>query len=171
MRAWSYSVQFTLSWKQKETNKPGQVGCFSDARCSFSPLAHPASPCGFTNQHCFSTCSVVSTFGLLSVFQPACMYIILSVSLPKLQHVHCADEGMESPKNPYFLLVLMKKIFNSVLNVQKSYEYSARHLPAVPSHWISLVCVSCRQGKPSTETQSMNRIMKLTLMLYSLVNP
>ena len=49
MRAWSYSVQFSLSWKQKETNKPGQVGCFSDARCSISPLAHPASPCGFTN--------------------------------------------------------------------------------------------------------------------------
>ena len=55
------------------------------------------------------------------------MYITLSVSLPKLQHFHCADEGMESPKNPYFLLVFMKKIFNSVLNVQKSYEYSARH--------------------------------------------
>ena len=28
--------------KQKETDKPVQVGCFSDARCSFSPLAHPA---------------------------------------------------------------------------------------------------------------------------------
>ena len=46
---------------------------------------------------------------------------------PQDQHFHCADEEMESTKNPYFLFILMKKIFNSVLNVQESYEYSAKH--------------------------------------------
>ena len=67
-------------------------------------------------------------------------------------------------------------MYRNVMSTVQNTSVSLDHLrvgcmPAGPSHWIALVCVSCRQGKPSTETQSMNRIMKLASMLCSLVNP
>lgn len=122
-----YSVQFTLSLETRKQTSLDRLAVSPDARCSFRPWLTQLPPVASTNQHCFSTCSVVSTFGLLSVFQPACMYIILSVSLPSSNTSIVQMKEWSLHKNPYFLLVLMKKIFNSVLNVQKSYEYSARH--------------------------------------------
>ena len=146
------------------------------------PLAHPAVPCGLAECHCLSSCSVASILGLQRVFlanQEKCVHIIiLSTSFPKNEHFHWADEEMESLKSPYFLFILMKKTFHSVLTIQKSYECSARHF-CFPKPLESRLLTCC----PITsdcfsvcflQTRTvfhMNKIIKLTSMLCALVNP
>lgn len=162
--------------KQKETNNNKLVHCFSEVRCFFLPLAHPAIPCGLAERHCLSSCSVVSIWGLQRVFlanQEKCMYIIIpSTSFPKHEHFHLADEEMESLKGPYFLFILMKKTSHSALTVQKSYECSARHF-CFPKPLDSRLLTCC----PITsdcfsvcflQTRTvfhLNKIIKLTSML------